>query len=66
MWHENQKIRLVIKSCHRTKTKSERQSAVDFKYQVSSVLICVVTDGTIYSWGLRVAFLSNPDAVVAG
>ena len=24
------------------------------------------TDGTICSWGLRVAFLSNPDAVVAG
>jgi len=25
-----------------------------------------ITDGTICSWGLRVAFLSNPDAVVAG
>ena len=25
-----------------------------------------LTDGTICSWGLRVAFLSNPDAVVAG
>jgi len=26
----------------------------------------LVTDGTICSWGLRAAFLSNPDAVVAG
>jgi hypothetical protein len=25
-----------------------------------------LTDGTIYSWGLRVAFLSNPNAAVAG
>ncbi len=25
-----------------------------------------IADGTICSWGLRVAFLSNPDAVVAG
>jgi hypothetical protein len=25
-----------------------------------------LTDGTICSWGLRVAFLSNPYAVVAG
>ncbi len=29
-------------------------------------LCLAVTDGTICSWGLRAAFLSNPDAVVAG
>ena len=33
---------------------------------LSWFLALAITDGTICSWGLRVAFLSNPDAAVAG
>ena len=45
------------------------QPCVDFSYSCSAVLCFLalrLTDGTICSWGLRVAFLSNPTEFVAG
>jgi len=50
--------------------RNEKQNSQALKTYRKSLLAkplwLALTDGTICSWGLRVAFLSNPKAVVAG
>ena len=48
----------------RSKLSQNSQSPENLSF--AGLLWLPTTDGTICSWGLRVAFLSNPEAAVAG